>query len=257
VDAFIALTKFQKSVLVRGGLPERRICVKPNCYPGSPQPAPWAEREDTAVFLGRISPEKGIDMLVEAWIRWGAAAPKLQVIGGGPDLERLRRRVPASSRVVFVGMKPADEAHALLSRAKLLIVPSTWFEGFPLVLCEAFAFGVPVAASRLGTFEELVEAPGVGRLFLPNDPEDLLKIVSELWEDKAALERMSLAAHREFETRYSAQASAAALQSIYERAIETKRARLHTRDQRDSNESVIGFISRSGASIFGRASRKF
>jgi glycosyltransferase involved in cell wall biosynthesis len=87
--------------------------------------APWAEREDKAVFLGRISAEKGLDTLVQAWLRWGAEAPKLEIIGGGPDLERLRRSAPASSgRIVFVGLKRIDEAHALLSRAKLLMLPS-------------------------------------------------------------------------------------------------------------------------------------
>src|SRR5207249_1619565 len=144
-----------KSILVTGGLPAERIYVKPNCYPGAPLPVPWLEREDKAIFLGRVSAEKGLDTLIEAWIRWGGDAPQLEIVGEGPDLERLRSLAAGAGRIVFTGQKSAAEAHALLSKAKLLIVPSTWFEGFPLVLSEAFAFGVPVAASRLGTFEEL------------------------------------------------------------------------------------------------------
>ncbi len=229
VDAFIALTAFQKSVLVHGGLPEERIYVKPNCLPSVPRLVPWCEREDKAVFLGRISTEKGLDILIEAWVRWGCNAPKLEIIGDGPEFERVRGLVPAASadRIVFVGRKPAGEAQALLSTAKLLIVPSTWFEGFPLSLCEAFAFGVPVAASRFGTFEELVGSPGVGRLFTPGDAESLRETTSALWADEVALQRMSNAARHEFETRYTAQKSVAALQNIYKCAIDTKRARLH------------------------------
>jgi glycosyltransferase involved in cell wall biosynthesis len=106
-----------------------------------------------------------------------------------------------------------------------LVVPSVWFEGFPLVLCEAFAFGVPVAASRLGTFEELVETRGAGHLFAPGDPEALRQTVSRLWNNPAALERMCAAAYREFESRYSARKNVAAIRSIYQRAIGTNRAR--------------------------------
>src|SRR5207253_1695516 len=114
------------------------------------------------------------------WICWGDDAPRLEIVGEGPDLERLRSLAAGAGRIVFTGQKSAAEAHALLSKAKLLIVPSTWFEGFPLVLSEAFAFGVPVAASRLGTFEELVDARGAGRLFTPGDPGSLLETVREL-----------------------------------------------------------------------------
>jgi glycosyltransferase involved in cell wall biosynthesis len=228
VDAFIALTEFQKSVLVTGGLPAQQIHVRSNYCSGTPDRLSWAQREDKAVFLGRLSAEKGLDTLVEAWIRWGAAAPKLEIIGDGPDQERLSRAAASAgaNRIFFTRSQSAKEAHLLLSRAKLLIVPSTFFEGFPLVLAEAFAFGVPIAASRLGTFEELVEARAVGRLFSAGDPGSLLDTVRELWRDQPALEAMSLTASAEFEARYSARQSLATLTSIYERAIEHKRARL-------------------------------
>ena len=232
VDAFIALTRFQKSVLVQGGIPEARIFVKPNCHPEAPPGIPWQERENKAVFLGRISPEKGLDILLDAWMRWGEDAPRLEVIGGGHELERLRRCVEFAKpgRVVFLGPKPVDEARALLARAKLLIVPSTWFEGFPLVLSEAFAFGVPVAASRFETFEELVETCGLGRLFAPGNPEDLRATVSALWSDQTALARMSRLAQQESQARYGSHQNLARLHAIYERAVENRRAQPRVND---------------------------
>jgi glycosyltransferase involved in cell wall biosynthesis len=219
-------------------LPESRIHVKPNCYPATPSLVPWSDREDKAVFLGRVSAEKGLDTLIQAWTKWGADAPKLEIIGQGPDLDRLRGSVPPSSagRIAFLGARSLDEAHALLSTAKLLIVPSVWFEGFPLVLCEAFAFGVPVAASRLGTFEELVEARAAGRLFSTGDPDALRRTVSAMWDNQPALERMSRAAHREFETRYSAPNSVQALQAIYDRAI-------HSNPWRGSSHTITSFAN--------------
>ena len=229
VDAFIALTQFQKSLLVDGGLPEQNMYVKPNCYSGVPNRAPWREREDKAVFIGRLSAEKGADSLVKAWLQWGESAPKLEIIGEGPESEGLRRavQVSKSSRVVFTGQKKPEEARALLSKAKLLILPSEWFEGFPLVLCEALAFGVPVAASHLGPFEELVQSPGIGRLFTPRDPVNLQATVAALWQDQAALAQMSRSATQEFETKYSAQKSIEALEAIYKLAISTKARRAH------------------------------
>ena len=228
VDAFIALTNFQKSVLAQGGLPKQHIYVKPNCYPETPQPVPWDERDDKAVFIGRISAEKGVDTLVEAWRRLGAAAPKLEIIGDGPEADRLQRSTAngCRERVIFVGRKAVDETRAHLSRAKLLIVPSTWFEAFPLVVCEAFAFGVPVAASQFGTFEEIVESPGAGRLFTAGDPANLFQTIAALWRDQAGLKQMGRLAYDEFVRKYSAQKNVETLQAIYESALETKRIRL-------------------------------
>jgi glycosyltransferase involved in cell wall biosynthesis len=89
-------------------------------------------------------------------------------------------------------------------------------------LCEAFALGVPVAASRFGTFEELVESRGAGRLFSPGDPGELQKTVSSMWEDAAGLQAMSVASRLEFESSYSASRSLGALEAIYQLAIKAK-----------------------------------
>jgi glycosyltransferase involved in cell wall biosynthesis len=229
VDAFIALTEFQRSLLIQGGLPEKQIYVKPNSYAGSPAFVPWEEREDKVVFLGRISAEKGVDTLIKAWVEWDVA-PRLEIIGGGPDLERLRRLLPAHrvAQIEFVGQRSPDEARALLSKAKLIIVPSTWFEGFPLVLCEAFAFGVPIVASRFGTFEELVASCGAGWLFNPGDAADLLARVVALWRDQISLRQASDGARREFENKYNRERNINTLHDIYSRAIETRRTRLNS-----------------------------
>jgi glycosyltransferase involved in cell wall biosynthesis len=224
VDAFIALTEFQKSQLVTGGLPASRIHVKPNVFPGQQQCVPWEQREDKVVFLGRISEEKGVRTLVKAWLQWGEAAPQLVVIGDGPGLTPLRAETvgPAANRIKFLGALSLSQSYDQLSRAKLLVVPSISFECFPLVLREAFAFGVPVLASNLGTFEELVAERGAGRLFTPGDPNDLLRIVTRMWSDQPELERMAEVAHNEFQTRYTALAGLALLRGIYDSAIQRR-----------------------------------
>ncbi len=228
VDAHIALTAFQKEQLVRGGLPENKIHVKPSSFNGVCRPVPWRERESKVVFVGRISSEKGLDSLLEAWRLWGDAAPQLEIVGDGPDLERLRAAAGGglSSKVSFTGRKPQPEAHALMARAKLLALPSIWFEGFPLALREAFAFGVPVAASRIGPFEELVEKTGAGRCFNPGDPASIYGIIAEAWRNDSELDQMGRMAFREYQTRYSRQEGLAGLERVYQWAMEIRRLRL-------------------------------
>jgi glycosyltransferase involved in cell wall biosynthesis len=120
-------------------------------------------------------------------------------------------------------MLPTEETYMTLQTARLLVVPSICLEGFPLVLREAFAFGVPVAASRIGAFEELVAARKLGRTFEPGDVQDMLRTVSAMWADQAALKEMAESARSEFESRYTAAAGLDRLLWIYDRAIEHRR----------------------------------
>ena len=227
IDALVALTEFQKRLLVKGGLPAERIHVRPNVFPSDVHCVQWEDREEKAVYLGRISHEKGIETLIRAWTEWGSAAPLLEVIGDGPDLESMRVLASnsAGSRIRLLGRLATSEAYDRFRFAKLLIVPSICFEGFPLVLREAFAFGVPVAASRLGAFEELVSERKVGRTFEPGDVQDLLRTVVGLWADQAVLKGFAGASREEFEIRYTASTGMKLLLRIYERAIEHKARR--------------------------------
>jgi glycosyltransferase involved in cell wall biosynthesis len=229
LDACIALTGFQRDLLVRAGLPAARIAVKPNCMPHAVPCLPMSSRERKAVFIGRLSAEKGTDVLLKAWDLWGAAAPALEVIGGGPDFESLRASAPHSaSNIVFRGRLSREETFAALSRARMIVMPSLCFEAFPLAMRDALAFGVPVAASSLGAFRELIELNGAGRLFTPGDPASLLAEVSALWNDPAALNSMSLAARAAFEARYTPDANLTALTAIYTQAIAEKGRFLQT-----------------------------
>jgi len=222
VDAFIVFTEFQKTLLARAGFPERNIHVRPNCLPSSTSHVPWDEREEKCVFIGRASPEKGLSSLIQAWALWGSAAPRLEVIGSGPELEALTRDVPSAvaDRISFLGARPPQETQILLSRARLLIIPSTCYEAFPLVLRDALGHGVPVAASRLGALEELIGPGSYGWLFAPGDPKDLQRVVASLWRAPDELQRMSLAERRAAETAYSPGLGSARLQSIYRLSIE-------------------------------------
>lgn len=223
VDAFIALSDFQKQIMADAGLPEHKIHVKPNFYPGTPPVVPWSEREDYVVFVGRLSAEKGAATLIDAWRQWGETAPELRLVGDGPlrsDLEHKAGGLP----VQFLGQMPADIAQEQIAKAKLLVLPSECFEGFPMVIREAFAFGTPVAVSNIGPLPSIVEDGISGVVFPTAQSREITERVSDIWVQPSELERMGQNARHEFEQKYTEDANYEILMKIYDAAIaENKR----------------------------------
>lgn len=223
VDAFIALSEFQKSLMARGGLPLAKIHVKPNFYPGNPAVVPWAERQPYVVFVGRLSEEKGVHTLLQAWRAWGADAPELRLVGDGPLRAALELQA-AGLPVRFLGQVPFAEAQAQVANASLLVLSSECFEGFPMVVREAFAFGTPVAVSDIGPLPSIVQHGSNGVVFPPANPAGLLAVLQAAWRDQPALERMGRAARESFETLYNEDANYQMLMQIYQQAIEQNRS---------------------------------
>ncbi len=226
VEAFITLSNFQRELMCTAGLPRERVWVKPNFFPGRPAVVPWLTRGKRAVFVGRLSLEKGVSNLVTAWLAWGAAAPELVVVGDGPLRETLETRVlkAGSTNIRFVGQVPAEEAQRWIASSRLLILPSRWFEGFPMVLCEAFAFGTPSIVSDTGTLPELVANSEAGAVFRAGDEGHLREVASALWNDESGLARMAERARQQFESKYTEEANYQQLMNIYDKAIALRHA---------------------------------
>ncbi len=218
VDAFIALSAFQRDRMVAAGLPGCCTYVKPNFFPGNPAVIPWQERRHSVVFVGRVSDEKGVATLLRAWTAWGSEAPELRLVGDGPLREKLSRRYSGPA-VRFLGQLSSAAAHDEIARARLLVLPSQWFEGFPMVIAEAFAFGTPVSVSRIGPLPDIVGDEFANLVFEPNDPDALLRTVRQAWADGERLQAQSAAARRVFETQLSSEGNYQALMRIYRSAI--------------------------------------
>jgi glycosyltransferase involved in cell wall biosynthesis len=217
VEAFVALTEFQRDKMIQAGLPADRIWVKPNFFPGDPAVAPFDERPRRVVFVGRLSEEKGVDDLVTAWLRWGREAPELRLIGDGPLRAALSARAANAPNVRFLGQLPHAETRREIGMARLLIFPSRWFEAFSLVLSEAFAFGTPSMVSDLGPLPGLVGG-GQGTVFRAGNVFDLLEKTQALWADGERLRLMSTAARGAFEFSFNEDVNYSLLMEIYERA---------------------------------------
>lgn len=209
VDAYIALTEFGRGILVRAGLPEERVLVKPNCL--SADPGEGAHQGGYALFVGRIDTAKGIECLLAAWKMLGPEIP-LRVAGAGP-MEHLLRSAPPG--VEWLGPQDREATLALMRNASALVVPSIWYEGFPATIAEAFATGLPVIGSRIGAIPGIVEDGVTGVLFEPGSPEALAAAVRAVFASPAQMRAMGVRARQTFLDRYTPEHNHRMLMEIY------------------------------------------
>lgn len=212
VTRYIALNDFCKEVFVRGGLPRDRLRVKPNFV--EDRRLPFAEGTDEFLYVGRLSVEKGIDVLAKAL----AHAPDVSchVVGTG-EMDETIRMCP---NVVMHGWQEGASINALMHRHLALVMPSVWYENFPRTLVEAFAAGLPVIGSRLGAMAALIEDGRTGVLFNPGDPLDLAAKLEWARTHPEEMRRMGGNARSEYERKYTPAKNHEQLVSIYREAIE-------------------------------------
>ncbi len=216
VDCYIVLSEFAARKFVEGGLPAHKIAVKPNFV--QPDPGTGNDSGEYALFIGRLSPEKGADILLSAWKHVRGCVPLL-IIGDGPIREKLKAEFQCDLRVRFSGQMQRAEVFGALKRARFLVVPSRCYEAFPMTIAEAYACGVPVIASAMGAMEELVADGRTGLLFRAGDAEHLAEQVEWAWSHPDNLNHMRNECRREFELQYSAERNYQLLMAIYNRVL--------------------------------------
>jgi glycosyltransferase involved in cell wall biosynthesis len=212
VGLFLALNDFARDRFVAGGLPADRVWVKPNSVadPG-PRPGPPSGSR-TVLFAGRLTPEKGVGVLLEAWRRLAPAGLELVVAGDGPMRAELERRPPPGVR--FLGQLDPPAVQGWMLRSRALVFPTWLYEGQPMSVLEAFAAGLPVLASRLGGNAELVGALGDGWLAPARDPAALAERLADLADD-ASVDQAGAVARRLYEERFAERHNLQALEAAY------------------------------------------
>ena len=216
IDRYIVLSQFAAGRFAAQGVPAERIVIKPN-FVDSPEP-PSHGGGGYAVFAARLSEEKGVRTLLEAW-RSLRDIP-LRIVGDGPMMAEMRAIAEAERLPVeFLGMRPRTEVLDIIGRAELQVVASEWFEGFPLVIVEAYARGTPVIASRIGSLEEIVEDGRTGFHYPPGDAPALAARVRQLWSDDALRQRLRDGARARFEASYTPEANLQQLLGIYRELV--------------------------------------
>lgn len=210
VSRFIALNAFCRDKFIEGGLPANKIVIKPNFVD---MPAPEVRSRSGMLFVGRLSPEKGIEVLARAC----ASLPEVAVrVAGEGDQSML---LAGFGHVRMLGAIGVDQVRQEMLDAQCLVMPSIWYENFPRTLVEAFACGLPVIASRLGAMAELVEDGVTGLLFEPGSADGLAECIRWAIANPARMREMGGNARKVFEARYSAEENYRMLTAIYEDAI--------------------------------------
>lgn len=211
VTRYIALNEFCREKFIQGGLSPHLFRVKPNFVASKMAPQP-TDRSG-GVFIGRLSPEKGLHVLIDALRK--IPYREIKVVGKGP----LESEVRHAFQDHYIGFKSPEEVQTLLHGAQFLVAPSTCYETFGLAALEAFACGTPVIASRHGGLGELVSDGVTGLLFTPGDAADLADKIAWASENPQAMLKMGENARAKYEAKYTPERNYEMLIAIYEEAI--------------------------------------
>jgi glycosyltransferase involved in cell wall biosynthesis len=210
VTRYIALNRFCRDKFIQGGLPADRFSIKPNFVAVSNH---GEEARGGGLFVGRLSREKGIGVLLEALDRLNGLT--IDLIGTGP----MQADVLAHARAVSRGALERDEVLAAMRRASYLVLPSIWHEVMPLSVVEAFACGLPVIASRSGALAELIEDGVTGLLFTPGAADELASAISWAEAHRSAMLEMGRNARAEYLLKYTPERNYEQLMAIYRDAL--------------------------------------
>jgi glycosyltransferase involved in cell wall biosynthesis len=216
VDMFIVPTEFVRQKLVEGGLHGAKIVVKPNFV--YPDPGQDSSDGGYALFVGRLTLEKGIETLIDAWRQLGGIIP-LRIVGDGTLSAQVAAAAQDINGIEWLGQLPKEQVLALMKQATVLIFPSIWYEAFPLVIVEAYATGLPVIASKLGSMETLIKPQYTGLHFEPGNAEDLAVQVRWLLSHQQQYRQMRQQAYSTFKAHYTGQHNYEMLMDIYQSVI--------------------------------------
>lgn len=218
IDGFICLTEFSRQKLLEIGLPQEKIFVRPNFIDSSISPARPGTGE-YVLYLGRLSPEKGLWTLVRAFEKLKSA--KLKIVGVGPLEGELRTYLQEKGikNIELLGFKQGVEKWQILRNSLFVIVPSQWYETFCMVALEAYVAGKPVVASNLGSLPHVVEDGKSGVLFKAGDPDDLVEKVGYCLSNISDVTRMGIHGRELAQTRFSPNQSYKMLMDIASKVL--------------------------------------
>lgn len=213
ITRFIALSEFSRGKFIEGGLAPERIVIKPNFVEDAGDGL--AEGRVGGLFVGRLSEEKGVGVLLEA-LRQRPAT--VEVIGEGDGLAQAQAQLGARAP----GFLPVEQILARMKQAAYLVIPSLCGENFPRTLAEAYSCGLPVIASRIGALAELVEEGVTGLLFETGNAADLAAKLAWAEAHPAQMQAMGRTARARYEALYSPEPNYRRLTEIYSEALRTR-----------------------------------
>jgi glycosyltransferase involved in cell wall biosynthesis len=215
IKGWIAISEAQKTLHVRMGIPAERIHVVPHFLETTENGVLPIRGDGYALFLGRLSAEKGVAQLLEAWGRVSHPRARLVIAGKGPEEEKLRTfaRDKGLSNVEFRGFVSAEAKTDLWAGARFLVAPSIWEEPFGLVVLEAWAHGRPVIASNRGSFPEMIDAGGL--LCSPDSTAELAMAIQKMFESIDLSTDMAAAGQKQLRSNFCREIWFDRIRSVY------------------------------------------
>ena len=213
VGTYIAISETSRQKYIDGGFPAEKIVVKPNFL--HPSPEPGAGGGGYALYAGRLSAEKGIITMLEAWKSATNPIP-LKIVGDG----LLRAQVEDAARtfpvIEYVGLRALDEVLKLMARAEFLVFPSEWNETMGRTIMEAFAVGTPVVAAKIGPPVSMVTPGQTGFHFSPGNAAELRERVEWCSRNAGQVRALRGNCRAAFEAQYTGAANVKMLMAIYD-----------------------------------------
>jgi glycosyltransferase involved in cell wall biosynthesis len=215
IAGFICLTEFFKVKMLEAGVPESKLFVRPNFVSAPPLDEGNGQAGSYALYLGRLSPEKGCWTLIHAFEQLPQVP--LKILGTGPMEKELQDYVrnKGLKNIEFLGFKSGDEKWQILRHSRCLVVPSEWYENFPVTVLEAYMASKPVIASRMGGLPYIVEDGISGLLFEAGNIADLARSIKSLFDEPATALCMGAQGRRLSETKYGPEEAYDNLMNIF------------------------------------------
>jgi len=218
VTRYLTLTEFSRKLMIRDGYPAERILVKPNSVPDPGYRAEPTSDERRVVFAGRLIDLKGVTTLLDAWQRTPTGMT-LVIAGDGELRPLVEERAAADPSIRFVGWVQEQEVTDLMASAELVVVPSQWYEGAPLVILRSLGVGTPVLVSDLENLSTEVLEDEVGWTFTTGDSTDLADKLTGFVADPARARDIRARARASYDRRYSPKEDIGRLESVYAEVV--------------------------------------
>lgn len=219
IDKYIALTDFAKNKFLNSSLKlsASKIEIKPNFVVDN---GFELEKEEYCLFVGRLSKEKGIDILLHAF---QSSTRKLMIIGTGPMLETVEEYSKKYDNIEYLGFQSIDFIISKLKKAKALIFTSISYEGMPMTILESFSTGTPVICGDIGGPSEIIDQERTGLVYKAGDSMELQSKIEKLYDEPEHYTALCKNARKEFEEKYSEERNYTQLISIYKKVIDEKK----------------------------------
>jgi glycosyltransferase involved in cell wall biosynthesis len=220
VAAWVALSQAQRSKHIAMGIPQDRIHVVPHFYEPKGDSIP-PRPNGNVLFLGRLSPEKGVNHLLLAWKLVQSKGRKLIIAGDGPEKERLQKqaRELGLADVQFVGFLDREQQRAVWAKTAFSVIPSIWSEPFPLTFLESWTQTRTFVANRLGAMAEVVVEEKDGLLADPFSPESLSARIQELIENPNRCSEMGQAGKERILSEFNRTLWLSRINAVYQKAL--------------------------------------